>query len=253
MSNCLWPNLIEFHKLSPKKISAFKGIFQNEWTPTLIIGFQERCGWENPPLAVYFKFLGCHEPLKARELVTTDGFLLSKWPGKEQVRSQSKGISGKLWWNCSFDFLNQIKQQERRNPRLFPRNIPILSQMRSKPFYRLIFVIVAGSMSSTTNDSLYDRFLWFFNLWMPQSMISNLVYRRFQTPCIVNDPNNYYYQFTEQPLNSLSMAHQVWGIHKFSQLTHTSNQPEIELIWILHKATNHEHWNLSQTLEKMAC
>ena len=76
-----------------------------------------------------------------------------------------------------------------------------------------------------------------------------------------NDPNNYYYRFTEQPLEEvLSMAHQVWESINLVNLQHYI-QPTRNRVWtsinltnlqnyieptrnraevILHKTKNHE-------------
>ncbi|QWL83156.1 Pantothenate kinase [Streptococcus sp. ZB199] len=56
-----------------------------------------------------------------------------------------------------------------------------------------------------------------------------------------NDPNNYYYRFTEQPLEEvLSMAHQVWESINLVNLQHYIQPTRNRADLILHKATNHE-------------
>ena len=145
------------------------------------------------------------------------------------------------------DFLNQIKkQQERRNPRLFPRNIWYCPRWEANHFTSWFCHCRRESMSFKIHkwQSLYDRFLWFFrSMWMPRSTISNLgisIASKKLLALAQNDPNNYYYRY-EQPLEEvLSMAHQVWESINLVNLQHYIQPTRNRADLILHKATNHE-------------
>ena len=82
-------------------------------------------------------------------------------------------------------------------------------------------------------------------MWMPRSTISNLgisiASKKLPLALAQNDPNNYYYRFTEQPLEEvLNMAHQVWESINLVNLQHYIQPTRNRADLILHKATNHE-------------
>ena len=91
---------------------------------------------------------------------------------------------------------------------------------KSKSVKAADFVIVEGInvFQNPQNDSLYMTDFFDFSIYVDAAVddIESWYIDRFQKllELAQNDPNNYYYRFTEQPLEEvLSMAHQGLGIH----------------------------------------
>ena len=181
------------------------------------------------------------------ELVTTDGFLYPNAILKEQEILNRKGFPESYDMELLLDFLNQIKNNKSVEIPVYSHEIYDIVPDEKQTILPADFVIVEGInvFQNPQNDSLYMTDFFDFSIYVDAAVndIESWYIDRFQKLLALaqNDPNNYYYRFTEQPLEEvLSMAHQVWESINLVNLQHYIQPTRNRADLILHKATNHE-------------
>ena len=185
--------------------------------------------------------------LPLTNLMTTDGFLYPNAILKEQELLNRKGFPESYDMELLLDFLNQIKNNKSVEIPVYSHEIYDIVPDEKQTILPADFVIVEGInvFQNPQNDSLYMTDFFDFSIYVDAAVndIESWYIDRFQKLLALaqNDPNNYYYRFTEQPLEEvLSMAHQVWESINLVNLQHYIQPTRNRADLILHKATNHE-------------
>ena len=166
---------------------------------------------------------------------------------KEQEILNRKGFPESYDMELLLDFLNQIKNNKSVEIPVYSHEIYDIVPDEKQTILPADFVIVEGInvFQNPQNDSLYMTDFFDFSIYVDAAVddIESWYIDRFQKLLALaqNDPNNYYYRFTEQPLEEvLNMAHQVWESINLVNLQHYIQPTRNRADLILHKATNHE-------------
>ena len=225
-------NLIGIYKRSKEDLAFSKGIFlqkTSERQPFIIgVSGSVAVGKSTTSRLLQILLSRTFEGSTV-ELVTTDGFLYPNAILKEQEILNRKGFPESYDMELLLDFLNHIVPDEKQT--ILPAD----------------FVIVEGInvFQNPQNDSLYMTDFFDFSIYVDAAVddIESWYIDRFQKLLALaqNDPKNYYYRFTEQPLEEvLKMAHQVWESINLVNLQHYIQPTRNRADLILHKATDHE-------------
>ena len=228
-------NLIGIYKRSKEDLAFSKGIFLQKTSERqpFIIGVSGSVAVGKSTTSRLLQIL-LSRTFKGStvELVTTDGFLYPNAILKEQELLNRKGFPESYDMELLLDFLNQIKNNKSVEIPVYSHEIYDIVPDEKQTILPADFVIVEGInvFQNPQNDSLYMTDFFDFSIYVDAAVddIETWYIDRFQKLLTLaqNDPNNYYYRFTEQPLEEvLSMAHQIWESYNT-----TFNQPETELI-----------------------
>ena len=213
-------NLIGIYKRSKEDLAFSKGIFlqkTSERQPFIIgVSGSVAVGKSTTSRLLQILLSRTFEGSTV-ELVTTDGFLYPNAILKEQEILNRKGFPESYDMELLLDFLNQIKNNKSVEIPVYSHEIYDIVPDEKQTILPADFVIVEGInvFQNPQNDSLYMTDFFDFSIYVDAAVddIESWYIDRFQKLLALaqNDPNNYYYRFTEQPLEEvLSMAHQVW-------------------------------------------
>lgn len=243
-------NLIGIYKRSKEDLAFSKGIFlqkTSERQPFIIgVSGSVAVGKSTTSRLLQILLSRTFEGSTV-ELVTTDGFLYPNAILKEQEILNRKGFPESYDMELLLHFLNQIKNNKSVEIPVYSHEIYDIVPDEKQTILPADFVIVEGInvFQNPQNDSLYMTDFFDFSIYVDAAVddIESWYLDRFQKLLALaqNDPNNYYYRFTEQPLEEvLSMAHQVWESINLVNLQHYIQPTRNRADLILHKATNHE-------------
>jgi len=240
-------NLIGIYKRSKEDLAFSKGIFlqkPSEGQP-FIIGVSGSVAVGKSTTSRLLQILLSRTFAGSSvELVTTDGFLYPNQTLKEQGLLNRKGFPESYDMELLLHFLNQIKNNKSVEIPVYSHEIYDIVPDEKQTILPADFVIVEGInvFQNPQNDNLYMTDFFDFSIYVDAAVddIESWYIDRFQKLLKLahNDPKNYYYRFTKQPLEEvLEMAHQVWeSINLVNLQQPTRNRVDL----ILHKATNHE-------------
>ena len=240
-------NLIGIYKRSKEDLAFSKGIFlqkPSEGQP-FIIGVSGSVAVGKSTTSRLLQILLSRTFAGSSvELVTTDGFLYPNQTLKEQGLLNRKGFPESYDMELLLHFLSQIKSVEIP---VYSHEIYDIVPDEKQTILPADFVIVEGInvFQNPQNDNLYMTDFFDFSIYVDAAVddIESWYTDRFQKLLKLahNDPKNYYYRFTKQPLEEvLEMAHQVWESINLVNLQHYIQPTRNRVDLILHKATNHE-------------
>ena len=223
-------NLIGIYKRSKEDLAFSKGIFlqkTSERQPFIIgVSGSVAVGKSTTSRLLQILLSRTFEGSSV-ELVTTDGFLYPNAILKEEEILNRKGFPESYDMELLLDFLNQIKNNKSVEIPVYSHEIYDIVPDEKQTILPADFVIVEGInvFQNPQNDSLYMTDFFDFSIYVDAAVddIESWYLDRFQKLLELAqiDPNNYYYRFTEQPLEEvLSMAHQVWESINLVNLQH---------------------------------
>ena len=186
-------------------------------------------------------------PEASVELVTTDGFLYPNSILNEQNILNRKGFPESYDMESLLDFLDQLKNGQDVDIPVYSHEIYDIVPDKTQRVQAADFVIVEGINVFQTphNSRLYITDFFDFSIYVDAAVedIESWYLDRFLKllSFAQDDPNNYYYRFTQQPISEVKdFAHQVWTSINLTNLQNyiepTRNRAEV----ILHKSKNHE-------------
>jgi len=220
-------HLIQIYKRSKEDLAFSKGIFlqRESKNQPFIIGISGSVAVGKSTTSRLLQILLSRIfPEASVELVTTDGFLYPNSILNERNILNRKGFPESYDMESLLDFLDQLKNGQAAD-----------------------FVIVEGINVFQTphNSRLYITDFFDFSIYVDAAVqdIESWYLDRFLKllSFAQDDPNNYYYRFTQQPISEVKdFAHQVWTSINLTNLQNyiepTRNRAEV----ILHKSKNHE-------------
>ena len=243
-------NLIRIYKRSKEDLSFSKGIFlQKELKKQpFIIGVSGSVAVGKSTTSRLLQILLSRTFENAKvELVTTDGFLYPNAILQERQLLNRKGFPESYNMELLLDFLDHLKNGQGYQVPVYSHEIYDIVPDITQRVQAADFVIVEGINVFQTphNSRLYITDFFDFSIYVDAAVevIESWYLDRFLKllSFAQDDPNNYYYRFTQQPINEVKdFAHQVWTSINLTNLQNyiepTRNRAEV----ILHKSKNHE-------------
>ena len=243
-------HLIQIYKRSKEDLAFSKGIFlqRESKNQPFIIGISGSVAVGKSTTSRLLQILLSRIfPEASVELVTTDGFLYPNSILNEQNILNRKGFPESYDMESLLDFLDQLKNGQDVDIPVYSHEIYDIVPDKTQRVQAADFVIVEGINVFQTphNSRLYITDFFDFSIYVDAAVedIESWYLDRFLKllSFAQDDPNNYYYRFTQQPINEVKdFAHQVWTSINLTNLQNyiepTRNRAEV----ILHKSKNHE-------------
>ena len=243
-------NLIQIYKRSKEDLAFSKGIFlQREGkSQPFIIGVSGSVAVGKSTTSRLLQILLSRiVPGASVELVTTDGFLYPNSVLIEQDILNRKGFPESYDMEALLNFLDQRKNGQDVDIPVYSHEIYDIVPGQKQRVEAANFVIVEGInvFQNPQNERLYITDFFDFSIYVDAAVedIESWYLDRFLKllSFAQDDPGNYYYRFTQLPLNEVKdFAHQVWTSINLTNLQNyiepTRNRAEV----ILHKTKNHE-------------
>ena len=227
-------HLIQIYKRSKEDLAFSKGIFlqRESKNQPFIIGISGSVAVGKSTTSRLLQILLSRIfPEASVELVTTDGFLYPESYNMEAL----------------LNFLDQLKNGQDVDIPVYSHEIYDIVPDKTQRVQAADFVIVEGINVFQTphNSRLYITDFFDFSIYVDAAVedIESWYLDRFLKllSFAQDDPSNYYYRFTQQPISEVKdFAHQVWTSINLTNLQNyiepTRNRAEV----ILHKSKNHE-------------
>ena len=243
-------HLIQIYKRSKEDLAFSKGIFlqRESKNQPFIIGISGSVAVGKSTTSRLLQILLSRIfPEASVELVTTDGFLYPNSILNERNILNRKGFPESYDMESLLDFLDQLKNGQDVDIPVYSHEIYDIVPDKTQRVQAADFVIVEGINVFQTphNSRLYITDFFDFSIYVDAAVedIESWYLDRFLKllSFAQDDPNNYYYRFTQQPISEVKdFAHQVWTSINLSNLQNyiepTRNRAEV----ILHKSKNHE-------------
>ena len=242
--------LIQIYKRSKEDLAFSKGIFlQREGkSQPFIIGVSGSVAVGKSTTSRLLQILLSRIVSGASvALVTTDGFLYPNSVLIEQDILNRKGFPESYDMEALLNFLDQLKNGQDVDIPVYSHEIYDIVPDQKQRVEAADFVIVEGInvFQNPQNERLYITDFFDFSIYVDAAVedIESWYLDRFLKllSFAQDDPGNYYYRFTQLPLNEAKdFAHQVWTSINLTNLQNyiepTRNRAEV----ILHKTKNHE-------------
>ena len=180
--------------------------------------------------------------------MTTDGFLYPSKILKERHLMDKKGFPETYDMSKLLDFLGEVKTRggKIRYP-LYSHNIYDIIPGKYEELDKPDILIVEGInvLQLPQNEQIYVSDFFDFSIYIDAEVddIEEWFLNRFETLLDLarNDPNSYYYQFTQIPeTEAMKMARNVWNTINYPNLRDyikpTMNRADL----ILHKSEDHQ-------------
>ena len=243
-------HLIQIYKRSKEDLVFSKGIFlqRESKNQPFIIGISGSVAVGKSTTSRLLQILLSRIfPEASVELVTTDGFLYPNSILNERNILNRKGFPESYDMETLLDFLDQLKNGQDVDIPVYSHEIYDIVPHQKQRVQAADFVIVEGINVFQTphNSRLYITDFFDFSIYVDAAVedIESWYLDRFLKllSFAQDDPNNYYYRFTQQPISEVKdFAHQVWTsinlINLQNYIEPTRNRAEV----ILHKSKNHE-------------
>ena len=243
-------HLIQIYKRSKEDLAFSKGIFlqRESKNQPFIIGVSGSVAVGKSTTSRLLQILLSRIfPEASVELVTTDGFLYPNSLLNERNILNRKGFPESYDMETLLNFLDQLKNGQDVEIPVYSHEIYDIVPHQKQRVRAADFVIVEGINVFQTphNSRLYITDFFDFSIYVDAAVedIESWYLDRFLKllSFAQDDPNNYYYRFTQQPISEVKdFAHQVWTsinlINLQNYIEPTRNRAEV----ILHKSKNHE-------------
>ena len=243
-------HLIQIYKRSKEDLAFSKGIFlqRESKSQPFIIGISGSVAVGKSTTSRLLQILLSRIfPEASVELVTTDGFLYPNSILNERNILNRKGFPESYDMESLLDFLDQLKNGQDVDIPVYSHEIYDIVPRQKQRVQAADFVIVEGInvFQTPQNSRLYITDFFDFSIYVDAAVedIESWYLDRFLKllSFAQDDPNNYYYRFTQQPVSEVKdFAHQVWTSINLTNLRNyiepTRNRAEV----ILHKSKNHE-------------
>ena len=243
-------HLIQIYKRSKEDLAFSKGIFlqRESKNQPFIIGISGSVAVGKSTTSRLLQILLSRIfPEASVELVTTDGFLYPNSILNERNILNRKGFPESYDMETLLDFLDQLKNGQDVDIPVYSHEIYDIVPRQKQRVQAADFVIVEGInvFQTPQNSRLYITDFFDFSIYVDAAVedIESWYLDRFLKllSFAQDDPNNYYYRFTQQPISEVKdFAHQVWTsinlINLQNYIEPTRNRAEV----ILHKSKNHE-------------
>ena len=243
-------HLIQIYKRSKEDLAFSKGIFlqRESKIQPFIIGVSGSVAVGKSTTSRLLQILLSRiVPGASVELVTTDGFLYSNSVLIEQDILNRKGFPESYDMEALLNFLDQLKNGQDVDIPVYSHEIYDIVPGQKQRVETADFVIVEGInvFQNPHNARLYITDFFDFSIYVDAAVedIESWYLDRFLKllSFAQDDPDNYYYRFTQLPLSEVKdFAHQVWTSINLTNLQNyiepTRNRAEV----ILHKSKNHE-------------
>ena len=243
-------HLIQIYKRSKEDLAFSKGIFlqRESKNQPFIIGISGSVAVGKSTTSRLLQILLSRIfPEASVELVTTDGFLYPNSILNERNILNRKGFPESYDMESLLDFLDQLKNGQDVDIPVYSHEIYDIVPRQKQRVQAADFVIVEGInvFQTPQNSRLYITDFFDFSIYVDAAVedIESWYLDRFLKllSFAQDDPNNYYYRFTQQPISEVKdFAHQVWTSINLANLQNyiepTRNRAEV----ILHKSKNHE-------------
>ena len=243
-------HLIQIYKRSKEDLAFSKGIFlqRESKNQPFIIGISGSVAVGKSTTSRLLQILLSRIfPEASVELVTTDGFLYPNSLLNERNILNRKGFPESYDMETLLNFLDQLKNGQDVEIPVYSHEIYDIVPHQKQRVRAADFVIVEGINVFQTphNSRLYITDFFDFSIYVDAAVedIESWYLDRFLKllSFAQDDPSNYYYRFTQQPISEVKdFAHQVWTsinlINLQNYIEPTRNRAEV----ILHKSKNHE-------------
>ena len=243
-------HLIQIYKRSKEDLAFSKGIFlqRESKNQPFIIGISGSVAVGKSTTSRLLQILLSRIfPEASVELVTTDGFLYPNSILNERNILNRKGFPESYDMESLLDFLDQLKNGQDVDIPVYSHEIYDIVPHQKQRVQAADFIIVEGInvFQTPQNSRLYITDFFDFSIYVDAAVedIESWYLDRFLKllSFAQDDPNNYYYRFTQQPISEVKdFAHQVWTsinlINLQNYIEPTRNRAEV----ILHKSKNHE-------------
>lgn len=213
-------HLIQIYKRSKEDLAFSKGIFlqRESKNQPFIIGISGSVAVGKSTTSRLLQILLSRIfPEASVELVTTDGFLYPNSILNERNILNRKGFPESYDMETLLDFLDQLKNGQDVDIPVYSHEIYDIVPHQKQRVQAADFVIVEGINVFQTphNSRLYITDFFDFSIYVDAAVedIEGWYLDRFLKllSFAQDDPNNYYYRFTKQPISEVKdFAHQVW-------------------------------------------
>ena len=214
-------HLIQIYKRSKEDLAFSKGIFlqrESKKSAYLLFGISGSVAVGKSTTSRLLQILLSRIfPEASVELVTTDGFLYPNSILNERNILNRKGFPESYDMESLLDFLDQLKNGQDVDIPVYSHEIYDIVPDITQRVQAADFVIVEGINVFQTphNSRLYITDFFDFSIYVDAAVedIESWYLDRFLKllSFAQDDPNNYYYRFTQQPISEVKdFAHQVW-------------------------------------------
>ena len=222
-------HLIQIYKRSKEDLAFSKGIFlqRESKNQPFIIGISGSVAVGKSTTSRLLQILLSRIfPEASVELVTTDGFLYPNSILNERNILNRKGFPESYDMESLLDFLDQLKNGQDVDIPVYSHEIYDIIPDITQRVQAADFVIVEGInvFQTPRNSRLYITDFFDFSIYVDAAVedIESWYLDRFLKllSFAQDDPNNYYYRFTQQPISEVKdFAHQVWIVATTNQVS----------------------------------